>query len=136
MKKIRLANDAEYEIYHIAEANNILTIQMLNADTQEMQQVFSVPENLTTIQYFVGTDLIKGYAGYVQLESIVADPNQLISIDYSTPDPDAPSGFKEDRETIVTITLKKYTQLEELAIQVAENTANIDYLMMFLPGME
>lgn len=136
MKKIRLANGLEMEVYHIAEADNVLSIEMLNADTTELQEIFSVPTNLTTIQYIVGTEILKGYAGFTTLLGIDSAANQLISIDYSTPDPDTPSGFKEDRETIVTVSLKKPTTIEEIGKQTAENTADIEYLFMMLEPTE
>lgn len=130
MKKIRLTNQTEIEVYNISDTKESLTISFLNADSNNMETVFSSAENLTIIQYFVGTDLMKGYAGFTRLQKYEKQMGVTISIDYTTPDSSTESGFAETTVDILTITMIKPSKIREVAAETAQNTADIDYIAM------
>ena len=130
MKKIRLVDQTELEVYNLEENQGTLKIQMLDADLNEMQETFRDTENLAVIQYYVGTELMKAFAGYDRLASILAEENYLVSINYEETDPDTKSGFEEEHACLVTIKIEKPAAIELVADQTEQNTADIDYLMM------
>lgn len=130
MKKIRLVDQTEYEVYNIACVGNVLTIEILNADSNAMEAAFSASDNLAVIQYYVGTELIKGYAGYTALQQYSKKKNQTISTDYNTPDPSTPSGFAEKAADVLTLTLIKPEEIEVVSAQTEQNRADIDYIAM------
>ena len=130
MKKIRLKNDTELEIYNISNSNNTLTIEVLNGNSTDLEAMFSDSENLSVIKYFVGTDLMKGYAGYTQLSEYKKMMNQTISTDYNTTDSTTESGFAEEKADITTITLVKPAKIDTVSDQTEQNTADIAYLAM------
>ncbi len=130
MKKIRLLDQTELEVYNISDAGNTLSIDMLNADSSAMEAVFSNADNLAIIQYFVGSDLIKGYAGYTEIQRYQKNMGQVISIDYATPDSSTKSGFAEEVADIFTVILIKPEKIESVEAQTEQNRADIDYIAM------
>lgn len=130
MKRIRLTNQTEIEVYDISDTKESLTISFLNADSNNMEAVFSSAENLAIIQYFVGTDLMKGYAGFTKLQRCEKQMGVTIRIDYTTPDSSTESGFAETTVDILTITLIRPSRIVEVAAETAQNTADIDYIAM------
>lgn len=130
MKKIRLSNDTELEVYSISNSDNTLTINVLNGNSTDLETLFSDSDNLSVIKYFVGTDLMKGYAGYTQLSEYRKMMNQTISTDYNTTDPTTESGFAEEKADISTITLVKPLKIDTVSDQTDQNTADIAYLAM------
>ena len=127
MKKIRFVDGTETEIYDISDSGKILSIQILNGDSNEMETKFSDKENLATIKYFVGTDLIKGYARYTNLTHCIKEKNKVISIDYETPDGETDSGFAEEKADVLTmyIAREENASLDALAAKVTKNTSDI-----------
>ena len=67
MKKIRFSDNTELEIYNISCSGNTLTVEVLNGNSTELETLFKDSDNLAVIQYYVGTELVKGYAGYTRL---------------------------------------------------------------------
>ena len=130
MKKIRFSDDTELEIYNISNSNNTLTIEVLNGNSTDLETLFSDSDNLSVIKYFVGTDLMKGYAGYTQLSEYKKMINQTISTDYNTTDSTTESGFAEKKADISTITLVKPAKIDSVSDQTEQNTADIAYLAM------
>lgn len=130
MKKIRFNDLSELEIYDITESGDILTIDILNAAAGDMETLFSARDNLSAIQYFVGTDLIRGYAGYTELREYGKKMGQTISTDYSTPDAATRSGFAETVADILTVTLTRPSEVRTIASRAAQNRADIDYIAM------
>lgn len=130
MKRIRLTNQTEIEVYNISDTKESLTVSFLNADSNSMEAVFLSAENLAVIQYFVGSDLMKGYAGFTKLQKYEKQMGVTISIDYATPDPSTESGFAETTVDILTITLIRPSRIVEVAAETAQNTADIDYIAM------
>lgn len=130
MKKIRFSNQTELEIYNISGSDNSLTVEVLNGDSTELETLFSNPDNLSTIQYYVGTELMKGYAGYTQLQEHCKRMDRTISVDYATPDDSTESGFAEEKADISVITLVKPDRMDAIEAQTAQNAADIAYVAM------
>lgn len=125
MKKIRLVDNTEIEIYNITESGSTILIDILNADANNMETSFSNSANLETIQYYVGTDLMKGYAGYTEFPWYKKVRNQTIDIDYNTPDPSTKSGFEETKADIFTACISKPDAVTVVSSQTAENAEQI-----------
>lgn len=127
MKKIRFVDGTEFEIMSISDTATQLQIGIKDGDASELEEVFRDADNLAVIQYFVGTDLMKGYARYTILESYTKEMNVRQSVDYSKPDPDTESGFVEEYADIFTVTLKKAAK---------SNTAELTKLDERVTGVE
>ena len=130
MKKIRLVDQTEIEIYNITESGSTLCIDILNGDANAMETAFSDSDNLTTIQYFVGTDLVKGYACYTKLQNYQKRMDQVIATDYATPDATMDSGFAETKADILTVVLDKPAKIDAVESETEQLRADVDYLYM------
>lgn len=130
MKKIRLVDQTEIEVYNISSSNDTLVIDILNADASSTEEVFSNPDNLSIIQYYVGTELMKGYSGYTDLREYSKKKGLVISKDYSIPDSATESGFAEETADVLTIYLDKPSKISQVADQAEQNAADIAYLAM------
>lgn len=137
MKKIRLANGSEYEIYYISESSGTLKISILDADSEAMEEVLRNADNTSVIQYYVGIDLMKGYARYTKLSKYEKLMDQLISIDYNTPDETTESGFSETHADILSIYLERVesdSAMDALAADVAELKTDVAAINAVLEG--
>lgn len=130
MKKIRFSDNTELEIYNISCSGNTLTVEVLNGNSTDLETLFNDSDNLAVIQYYVGTELVKGYSGYTQLQKYEKRMNQTISTDYSTTDSSTESGFAEEKADISVITLTKPEKIEAVADKTEQNAADIAYLAM------
>ena len=130
MKKIRFVDQTEMEIYNITQHGNSLHIDILNGDANVAEQTFKNVTNLATIQYYVGTEILKGYAGFSNLTGYEKRMGQTISIDYGVPDTETESGFAEIKADVLTVMLDKPAKIEAVADQTEQNTADIDYIAM------
>ena len=130
MKKIRFTDKTELEIYNISCSGNTLTVEILNGNSSDLETLFKDSDNLAVLQYYVGTELVKGYSGYTQLQKYEKRMNQTISTDYNTPDSSTESGFAEEKADISVITLIKPEKIEAVADKTEQNAADIAYLAM------
>lgn len=130
MKKIRFTDKTELEIYNISCYGNTLTVEILNGNSTDLETLFKDSDNLAVIQYYVGTDLMKGYSGYTQLQKYEKRMDQTISTDYNTTDSSTESGFAEDKADISVITLVKPEKIEAVADKTDQNAADIAFLAM------
>ena len=130
MKKIRFSDNTELEIYNISCSGNTLTVEILNGNSTDLETLFKDSDNLAVLQYYVGTELVKGYSGYTQLQKYEKRMNQTISTDYNTPDSSTESGFAEEKADISVITLVKPEKIEAVADKTEQNSADIAYLAM------
>ena len=130
MKKIRFSDNTELEIYNISCSGNTLTVEVLNGNSTDLETLFKDSDNLAVLQYYVGTELVKGYSGYTQMQKYEKRMNQTISTDYSTPDSSTESGFAEEKADISVITLIKPEKIEAVADKTEQNSADIAYLAM------
>lgn len=130
MKKIRLADQTEIEIYNISASGNTLMIAILNGDATALEAVFQNKDDISVIQHYAGVDLIRGYAGYTQLKGYHKSMGQTISTDWSAQDASTESGFAETKADILTIYLEKPDQIATVAGQTEQNAADIAYMAM------
>ena len=130
MKKIRFSDNTELEIYNISCSGNTLTVEILNGNSSDLETLFKDSDNLAVLQYYVGTELVKGYSGYTQLQEYKKRMDQTISTDYSTPDSSTESGFAEEKADISVITLVKPEKIDVVSDQTEQNAADIAYLAM------
>lgn len=130
MKKIRLVDQTEIEIYNITQSGDTLHIDILNGNATSLETTFADADNLSVIQYYVDTDLMCAYAKFDQLQSYIKRMDQVLSMDYTTPDETTDSGFAETKADVLTITLAKLPKIVAVANQTDQNTADIDYIAM------
>ncbi len=130
MKKIRLVDQTEIEIYNITQSGDTLHIDILNGNATSLETTFADADNLSVIQYYVDTDLMCAYAKFDQLQSYIKRMDQVLSVDYTTPDETTDSGFVETKADVLTITLAKLPKIVAVANQTDQNTADIDYIAM------
>ena len=130
MKKIRLVDQTEIEIYNITQSGDTLQIDILNGDASTLEETFKDSDNLAVIKYYVDTYLMCAYAKFDQLQSYTKRMNQVLSVDYTTPDESTESGFEEVKADVLTITLSKLPEIVVVADQTEQNRADIDYIAM------
>lgn len=130
MKKIRLVDQTEIEIYNITQSGDTLQIDILNGDATALEETFKDADNLSVIQYYVGEDLMIAYARFDQLQSYTKRMGQVLAVDYSIEDETTDSGFAETKADVFTVTLAKLPKIVAVADQTDQNTADIDYIAM------
>ena len=130
MKKIRLVDQTEIEIYNITQSGDTLQIDILNGDASALEEIFKDADNLSVIQYYVGEDLMIAYARFDQLQSYAKRMNQILAVDYTTEDETTDSGFAETKADVLTVILAKLPKIVAVADQTDQNTADIDYIAM------
>ena len=107
MKKIRLVDQTEIEIYNITQSGDTLQIDILNGDATALEETFKDADNLSVIQYYIEEDLMIAYARFDQLQSYTKRMGQVL-----------------------TVTLAKLPKIVDVANQTDQNTADIDYIAM------
>lgn len=130
MKKIRLVDQTEIEIYNITQSGDTLQIDILNGDATALEETFKDADNLSVIQYYVGEDLMIAYARFDQLQSYAKRMSQVLAVDYTIEDETTDSGFAETKADVLTVTLAKLPKIEAVEDQTEQNTADIDYIAM------
>ena len=130
MKKIRLVDQTEIEIYNITQSGDTLQIDILNGDATALEETFKDADNLSVIQYYVEEDLMIAYARFDQLQSYVKRISQVLAVDYTIEDETTDSGFAETKADVLTVTLAKLPKIVDVANQTDQNTADIDYIAM------
>ena len=130
MKKIRLVDQTEIEIYNITQSGDTLQIDILNGDATALEETFKDADNLSVIQYYVEEDLMIAYARFDQLQSYTKRMGQVLAVDYTIEDETTDSGFAETKADVLTVTLAKLPKIVDVANQTDQNTADIDYIAM------
>ena len=130
MKKIRLVDQTEIEIYNITQSGDTLQIDILNGDATALEETFKDADNLSVIQYYIEEDLMIAYARFDQLQSYTKRMGQVLAVDYTIEDETTDSGFAETKADVLTVTLAKLPKIVAVANQSAQNTADIDYIAM------
>ena len=95
MKKIVFKSGKELEIDGISQSGNSLHITVLSKDVASIIETFSNPDNTAVMRYYVGIDLMYGYAGFKKIARLEYTPNIVSSIDYTQEDKTTESGFAE-----------------------------------------
>ena len=130
MKKIRLVDQTEIEIYNITQSGDTLQIDILNGDATALEETFKDADNLSVIQYYIEEDLMIAYARFDQLQSYTKIMGQVLAVDYTIEDETTDSGFAETKADVLTVTLAKLPKIVDVANQTDQNTADIDYIAM------
>lgn len=130
MKKIRLVDQTEIEIYNITQSGDTLQIDILNGDATALEETFKDADNLSVIQYYVEEDLMIAYARFDQLQSYVKRMSQVLAVDYTIEDETTDSGFAETKADVLTVTLAKLPKIESVEDQTEQCRADIDYIAM------
>lgn len=130
MKKIRLVDQTEIEIYNITQSGDTLQIDILNGDATTLEETFKDADNLSVIQYYVEEDLMIAYARFDQLQSYTKRMGQVLAVDYTIEDETTDSGFAETKADVLTVTLAKLPKIESVEDQTEQNRADIDYIAM------
>ena len=86
MKKIVFKSGKELEIDGISQSGNSLNISVLSKDVASIIETFSNPDNTAVMRYYVGIDLMCGYAGFKKIARLEYTPNIVSSIDYTQED--------------------------------------------------
>lgn len=121
MYKLRFADGTEMEISNITQNNdNTLVIEAENHDVNSTIQMFEENSEKTSVmRYYVGTDLIRGYAGFTVMQDLQYIPKVVSNIDYSETDPTTPSGFVESYVNKIIVTMKKPDVLAAIQDDIA-----------------
>lgn len=130
MKKIRLVDQTEIEIYNITQSGDTLQIDILNGDATALEETFKDADNLSVIQYYIEEDLMIAYARFDQLQSYTKRMGQVLAVDYTIEDETTDSGFAETKADVLTVTLAKLPKIVAVANQTDQSTADIDYIAM------
>ena len=130
MKKIRLVDQTEIEIYNITQSGDTLQIDILNGDATALEETFNDADNLSVIQYYVEEDLMIAYARFDQLQSYTKRMGQVLAVDYTIEDETTDSGFAETKADVLTVTLAKLPKIESVEDQTEQCRADIDYIAM------
>lgn len=130
MKKIRLVDQTEIEIYNITQSGDTLQIDILNGDATALEETFKDADNLSVIQYYVEEDLMIAYARFDQLQSYTKRMGQVLAVDYTIEDETTDSGFAETKADVLTVTLAKLPKIESVEDQTEQCRADIDYIAM------
>ena len=130
MKKIRLVDQTEIEIYNITQSGDTLQIDILNGDATALEETFKDADNLSVIQYYVEEDLMIAYARFDQLQSYTKRMGQVLAVDYTIEDETTDSGFAETKADVLTVTLAKLPKIESVEDQTEHCRADIDYIAM------
>lgn len=130
MKKIRLVDQTEIEIYNITQSGDTLQIDILNGDATALEETFKDADNLSVIQYYVEEDMMIAYARFDQLQSYTKRMGQVLAVDYTIEDETTDSGFAETKADVLTVTLAKLPKIESVEDQTEQCRADIDYIAM------
>lgn len=135
MKKIIFSDNTELEISNISDAGSDLKIEIESSDVNSIILKFHKNSAATEVmRFYVGIDLMKGYAGYTEMTNLQYVPHVTTSVDYETTDNTTESGFAETYadKTIVTMrkpaesTQEDVSSLESRVTQVEQNIQSIN----------
>lgn len=130
MNKIIFADSTEIQITDVTQAGDILTVTIDTPDANAVIETFRRPSATSVMRYYTDTDLIRGYAGFVKMDNVSFTPDVVIGTNYEVTDKATESGFAEETTDRCVVTMRKVSMLASVAGQVAQNTANIDYIAM------
>ena len=138
MNKIRFANVTEMEVAGVTQSGDALHIEVDTADMNAVIEKFRSNSAVTSVmRYYVGTDLLRGYAGYTKLANIQYVPDVLRDINYEVVDPATASGFQETRADSVTVTMQKTQEgIDAITAQLANHENEISVLKTDMGALE
>lgn len=112
MRKIVFKSGKELEIDGIVQSGKTLQISIKSSDTKSIIDMFSNAENTAVMRYYVGTDLICGYAGFKKFAGLEYTPDVIASINYEQEDTSTESGFVESHVNVCTVHMEKVETVE------------------------
>ena len=107
MKKIVFKSGKELEIDGITQSGKSLQISIKSSDVKSIIGMFSDPENTAVMRYYVGIDLMCGYAGFKKFAGLEYTPDVRASINYEQEDATTESGFVESHVAVCTVHMEK-----------------------------
>lgn len=107
MKKIVFKSGKELEIDGIAQSGKSLQISIKSSDVRNIIDTFSDSGNTAVMRYYVGTDLMCGYAGFRKFAGLEYTPDVIASINYEQEDSTTESGFVESHVAVCTVHMEK-----------------------------
>lgn len=107
MKKIVFKSGKELEIDGITQSGKFLQISIKSSDVKSIIGTFSDPENTAVMRYYVGIDLMCGYAGFKKFAGLEYTPDVIASINYEQEDATTESGFVESHVDVCTVHIEK-----------------------------
>ena len=107
MRKIVFKSGKELEIYGITQSGKSLQISIKSSDVKSIIDTFSDSGNTAVMRYYVGTDLMCGYAGFKKFAGLEYTPDVTASINYEQEDSTTESGFAESHVAVCTVHMEK-----------------------------
>lgn len=130
MNKIVFSDNTEIQISDITQSGDNLTVIIDTSDINSVIEKFRNKSATAVMRYYTGIDLIRGYAGFTEMQDVKFEPNIVTNIDYTITDQTTESGFVETVTDRCIVSMKKVSMLVSIAAQTAQNTANLDYVAM------
>ena len=82
MRKIVFESGKELEIDGITQSGKSLQISIKSSDVKNIIDMFSDAANTAVMRYYIGLDLICGYAGFKRFAGMEYTPDVIASINY------------------------------------------------------
>lgn len=121
MHKIRFSDETEIEVSGVSQVDETLSIQIETSDLNAVRATFKDnPDATRRMRYYVGADLIRGYAGYTKLAGIEYQPDVVQEIDYAIEDDTTESGFAETVSDVVTVKMRKSVEATTAAVSALD----------------
>lgn len=130
MNKIVFSDNTEIQISNVIQSGNTLRIAVDTSDANAVIAKFRDKSATAVMRYYAGLDLIRGYAGYTEMHDMSFMPDVVVDTNYEIEDVATESGFLEQTTDRCVVTMKKTSMLASVAVQTAQNTANLDYMAM------
>lgn len=112
MKKIVFKSGKELEIDGIIQSGKSLQISIKSSDVKNIIDMFSDATNTAVMRYYIGLDLICGYAGFKRFAGMEYTPDVISSINYEQEDTSTESGFVESHINVCTVHMEKVETVE------------------------
>lgn len=107
MRKIVFKSGKELEIDGITQSGKSLQISIKSSDVKNIIDMFSDAANTAVMRYYIGLDLICGYAGFKRFAGMEYTPDVIASINYEQEDATTESGFVESHVAVCTVHMEK-----------------------------
>lgn len=131
MKKIRFANESEIEVADVSASGDTIRITVEGTGVDDISEIFKNNPSLTSrLLFIVGSDIIRGYAGYTDLEKIEYIPDVVKNVDYTIADNTTESGFAEEKADTIVVSMRKVDKVLQVAAAAEQIAANLDYVAM------
>lgn len=138
MKKITFKSGKELEIENISQSGENLMITTQTDNVNNLIEMFNDEGNAAVMRYYIGADLMQGYAGYTKLKEIQFVPGVVRNINYEVEDDTTKSGFAEETVDQCIVRMEKASPqagtLETLVKTVSELQAGFQEINEIMEG--